>query len=426
MDITPSWLAADAAHVWHPYTHASYAPAPLPVVRAEGAYFHTHDGRALLDGISSWWVNTHGHNHPALNQALRTQLDAFAHVMFAGLTHAPGAHLAQGLAAATHNVLPHVFYSDNGSTAVEAALKMAYQACAQRNEKQRTLFVALEGAYHGDTFGAMSVCGPCVFHQAFTDLLFEVRHVPARLEGEDGLEALMEQEGHRVAAVIVEPLLQGACGMRTYHPSVLQGIRTLTQQHGCFMIADEVFTGFGRTGTFFACEQASVWPDIMCLSKGITGGYMPLGATLATPEVYHAFCQPNRMHTLFHGHSYTGNPLACALGVENLDIFKRENTLAKVQDITQVYLAHVKKLQSLPCVKEVRVIGDVLAVEMHAEDEGYLSTVGASVRNAFLARNIWIRPLGNVVYFMPPYAVSLQDVHRVCETFHEVLGGVRF
>ncbi|MBI4604920.1 MAG: adenosylmethionine--8-amino-7-oxononanoate transaminase, partial [Planctomycetes bacterium] len=303
----PSWIELDRLHVWHPYTQMLTAPPAVPIARAHGAWLYTAGGRRILDGISSWWVNIHGHDHPRLNRALAEQASRLAQVVFAGLTHEPAARLAAELSRRAPGRLPRVFFSDDGSTAVEVALKMAYQHWRNRGEPERRLFVALEHGYHGDTFGAMAAGGVRAFHEGFRALLFDVRRARSAThpEGAPSLEEVLEREGRRVAAVVIEPMLQGAGGMLVWPREFLRRAADLARAHGALLIADEVLTGFGRTGRLFACEHGPVEPDILCLSKALTGGYLPLGATLATEEVYASFLSEDRSRMLFHGHSYT-------------------------------------------------------------------------------------------------------------------------
>ncbi len=326
-NLTSRWMTQDRLCVWHPYTQMLTAPDAIGVQRAEGVYLYTCDGHRILDGISSWWVNIHGHNHPRLNRALQEQAGRFAQVIFAGFTHEPAARLAGELVQRTPDNLTRVFFSDDGSTAVEVALKMAYQYWRNRGELTRNLFVAFEHAYHGDTFGAMAAGGVEIFHSEFSGLFFEVRRArvpggphPRKADAQEEsppaaeeLEAILEKEGERVAAVIMEPMVQAAGGMIVWPVEFLRHVREVTQQHGIPLIADEVFTGFGRTGKMFACQHGPIEPDIMCLSKALTGGYLPLAATLASEDIYQSFLSKDRRKTFFHGHSYTGNALACAV-----------------------------------------------------------------------------------------------------------------
>jgi adenosylmethionine---8-amino-7-oxononanoate aminotransferase len=437
-------IGRDRAHLWHPYTQMQTAPAPLPVVRGEGAYLYTEDGRKILDGISSWWVNIHGHAHPALNRALADQATRLEHVMFAGCTHPPAVELAERLVAILPRGLSRVFYSDNGSTAVEAALKMAWQYWRNRGQAQRRTFIGLHHAYHGDTVGAMSASANSVFTEAFQPLLFPIVRAlaepsagtPACL---DDLERHLRERGDSVAAVIVEPMLQGAGGMIMWTADYLAGVRDVCTRYGTLLIADEVLTGFGRTGRMFACEHANVSPDIICLSKALTAGYLPLGATVATEQIYDAFLSDDRRHTFFHGHSFTANPLACAVAIASLDLFESDGTLERVARLEAQMKARLLPLAMLPSVSEVRVMGGVAALELvepltGAEGlsrsgaqtsgaGGYLDAIGPRLAAAFLERGVLLRPLGNVLYFMPPYVITRDEVDWVADQIGEVLRG---
>jgi adenosylmethionine---8-amino-7-oxononanoate aminotransferase len=402
----------DKAILWHPYTQALTAPAPIPIVRAEGAWLYTEDGRRILDGISSWWVNIHGHSHPKLNAALAKQAGELEHVVFAGCTHRPAVELAERLLEILPTGLARVFYSDNGSTAVEVALKLAIQYWINRGEPQRKTIVTLHNAYHGDTVGAMSASEDSVFTRAFSNLLFPVERVRDLEEMERCLNA------HSVAAVMIEPMLQGAGGMVVWPAEFVAGVRRLCDRYGSLMIADEVLTGFGRTGKMFACEHAAIAPDIICLSKGLTAGYLPLGVTATTTAVYDAFLSDDRTKTFFHGHSYTANPLACAVAIASLDLFREEATLAKVTRLEQQLRTGFEPLRALG---DVRVIGGVGAVELTSNKPGYLDQIGPSLAAAFLARGLLLRPLGNVVYFMPPYCISESETAWALDQIAAVL-----
>jgi adenosylmethionine-8-amino-7-oxononanoate aminotransferase len=409
------------------------APPPLPIVRGEGVYLYTDDGRRLLDGISSWWVNIHGHSHPKLNDALARQAAELEHVVFAGCTHRPAIELAERLIELLPAGLTRVFYSDNGSTAVEVAVKMALQYWSNRGQPQRRNFVALRHAYHGDTVGAMSAGEPSVFTEAFQPLLFQVEraHSPycyrcplglerasCQIECLGDLEQVLQRQSGTVAGVIVEPMLQGAGGMIVWPREFLAGVRKLCDRYGALLIADEVLTGFGRTGRMFACEHAAVSPDIICLSKALTAGYLPLGATAATEEIYEAFLSEDRRKTFFHGHSYTANPLACAVALASLDLFRAENVLGRVQALEPLFQRRLDRLRSDPRVGDARGIGGVAVIEL-VEDkqsksaDGYLAQIGPRLYDAFLERGLLLRPLGNVLYFMPPYVITDEEVEWV-------------
>ncbi|MGE0448978.1 MAG: adenosylmethionine--8-amino-7-oxononanoate transaminase [Vicinamibacterales bacterium] len=437
-----SLVERDAAHLWHPYTQMLTRPAPLPIVRGEGVYVYTEDGTRLLDATSSWWVNIHGHSHPVLNEALAAQAREIEHVIFANCTHRPGVELAERLIDVLPRGLSRVFYSDNGSTAVEVALKMASQFWTNQGQGRRT-FITLHHAYHGDTVGAMSASEASVFTRPFDGMLFDVvrAHAPycyrcpiglsrstCRIEcvgldaGRRGvpggsadwsstLGALLHAHAGDVAAVLVEPMLQGAGGMIVWPAEFLAGVRQLCDEHGVLLIADEVLTGFGRTGKMFACEHAGVAPDIICLSKAVTGGYMPLGVTVATERIYDAFLSEDRSRTFFHGHSFTGNPLACALGIASLDLLRDTRGVEKVGLLERWLRQGLEPLRGHPSVGDIRTIGGVGIVELVSDacggtGGGYLDEVGPRLTRAFLDRGLLLRPLGNVVYAMPPYIIT--------------------
>lgn len=453
-----SLIERDAARVWHPYTQMQTRPDPIPIVRGEGAYLYTEDGRRLLDGTSSWWVNIHGHSHPALNAALAAQAAELEHVVFAHCTHRRAVELAERLVAIVPPGLERVFYSDNGSTAVEVAMKMACQYWGNRGEVRRA-FVTLHHAYHGDTVGAMSASEDSLFTRPFAPMLFDVlrAHAPycyrcplglerttCRIEclGEtpsaaeatppylETLGALLRRHEGQVAAVLVEPMLQAAGGMVVWPAEFLAGVRRLCDEHGTLMIADEVLTGFGRTGRMFACEHAGVAPDIMCLSKAITGGYLPLGATVVTAPVYEAFLSTDRRKTFFHGHSFTANPLACAVALASLDVFQSTNALAKVAQMEQWFHRGLEPLRALPIVGDVRVIGGVGILELVSDKAtraagGYLDDLGPRLTEAFLHHDLLLRPLGNVLYMMPPYVITKDEMAHMIAAVSDVLSTIR-
>jgi adenosylmethionine-8-amino-7-oxononanoate aminotransferase len=394
-------------------------PAPLPIVKAEGVFLYTEDGRRILDGISSWWVNIHGHSHPKLNEALAAQAREVDHVPFAGCTHRPAVELAEKLLARLPSGLTRIFYSDNGS-------------------------ITLHHAYHGDTVGSMSASEDSIFTRGFRPLLFPVRRVHApycyrcplgleratcRVDCLDDLRAALAEHRESVAAVLVEPMLQGAGGMIVWPREFLAGVRRLCDAYGALMIADEVLTGFGRTGRFFACEHAPVAPDIICLSKAITAGYLPLGATAVTEAIYDAFLSEDREKTFFHGHSYTANPQACAVASASLDLFDEYGALERVRALERQLGDGLEPLRALPHVGDVRVIGGVGIVELVADKTtktagGYLDRMGPKLAAAFLERNLLLRPLGNIIYFMPPYVISEADTRWALEQIATVLEGV--
>ncbi len=439
-----SLVDRDRAHVWHPYTQMRTAPPPLPIVSGKGVYLHTEDGRRLLDGISSWWVNIHGHSHPRLNEAIARQAQQLEHVMFAGCTHPAAVELAERLVAVLPPGLQRVFYSDNGSTSVEVAVKLATQYWINKGEPERRVFVTLHHAYHGDTVGAMSVSEDSVFTRAFAPLLFPVvrAHAPycyrcplgldrasCNVDCLGDLERALRTLGGSAAAVMVEPMLQGAGGMIVWPAEFLAGVRRLSDQYGVLLIADEVLTGFGRTGRLFACEHAAIAPDIICLSKALTAGYLPLGATCVTNAVYDAFLSDDHSRTFFHGHSFTANPLACAVAVASLALFEEEAVLDRVGRLERQLMSGLAPLRELPAVGDVRVIGGVGAIELVTDKGtrgagGYLDQIGPRLAAAFLARGLLLRPLGNIVYFMPPYVISESEAAWAIEQIAAVIGAL--
>ena len=434
-----SLAARDRACVWHPFTQMQTAPDPLPVVGGEGAYLITEDGRRVLDGISSWWVNVHGHCNPRVSQAIAAQANRLEHVMFAGCTHPPAVELAERLVARLPSGLNRVFYSDNGSTAVEVALKMAYQYWTNRGETRRRTFLALEHAYHGDTVGAMSASHDSLFTASYAPLLFRVERVavprdylasmdPA-LDGNAtvplvGLESLLERRGAEIAAVIVEPMLQAVGGMRVWKPEFLRRLRALCDQHGLLLIADEVMTGFGRTGPMFACEHGPVEPDLICLSKGLTAGYLPLSVTVASDRVYEAFLSEDRRKTFFHGHSFTANPLGCAAALAGLDIFDDEGVLRRIALIADRMRSRLAEFVGRDCFRDVRQIGAVGILELETGSAGYLAEIGPRMAAAFLERNLLLRPNGDILYFMPPYVVTDPEIDWVFDQIEEVVSSL--
>jgi adenosylmethionine-8-amino-7-oxononanoate aminotransferase len=410
---------ADARFVWHPYTQHGLPDAPVPIASASGAYLVSTEGRRIFDAISSWWVTLHGHARPEIARAIAEQAGTLEQVIFAGFTHEPGARLAAELVARAPAGLQRVFFSDDGSTAVEVAVKIALQYWQNRGEDRRVV-AALENAYHGDTFGAMSVSGRGLFTDPFVPQLFDVARLPDPVSGDvvGALEHLIDTRGRELAAVIVEPLLLGAGGMRMWPASALRDIRALTAARGVLLIADEVLTGFGRTGPTFACEHAGVSPDLMCLSKGLTGGFIPLGATLATEELFSAFRSDDHTRTLFHGHSFTANPLACAAALASLALLD-DDCAARRQAIEREHRQAATRLSEAPGVSNTRVLGTVLALDLDAGRAGYLSEVGPALRRFALDRGVLLRPLGNTVYVLPPYCATASDLACAYDTIAE-------
>jgi adenosylmethionine-8-amino-7-oxononanoate aminotransferase len=417
-------LLHDAAHVWHPYTQHHHAPLPVPIVRAKGAWLYDADGRAILDAISSWWVTTHGHCHDDIIDAITDQAKRLDQVIFAGFTHEPAAALAAELVQRLPRGLSKIFFSDDGSTAVEVAIKLSLQSFSNLGTPRR-LIAALDNAYHGDTFGAMAASGRGVFTQMYEPLLFEVARLPDPSVGDTiaALDALIAARGTELAAVIVEPLVLGASGMRVWDEQVLRDIRDRTTAAGVHLIADEVLTGFGRTGPLFACERAEVRPDLLCMSKGLTGGVLPLGATAATEDIFDAFRSEDRRKTFFHGHSYTANPIACAAALASLQLFDDDCEDDRIR-IEVAHARHLEALRGTPGVRAVRQIGTIAAVELEAP-AGYLSDIGRELAAFSLQEGVLLRPLGNVAYCLPPYCITDIELDRVYDVISRFLGGAR-
>jgi adenosylmethionine-8-amino-7-oxononanoate aminotransferase len=422
--------------IWHPFTNSLLDPAPLQVEKAEGVYLYTKDGRKILDAISSWWVNLHGHANPRIAAAIASQAKKLEHVILAGFTHDAAEELAARLRKWVAPELTHLFFSDDGSTAVEVALKIAVQHFSNQGRAEKREIVALEHGYHGDTAGAMSVSGDSPFTEPFRGMRYPVHRVhsaycyrcPVGLQREtchiecvQQLGSLLVERGDKIAAVIVEPLLQGAGGMITHPVDFLRMVRALCTEHEVLLIADEVLTGFGRTGKMFACDLAEVVPDLMCLSKGITGGFLAMGVTLCTDRVEAAFRSENRMHTFYHGHSYTGNALACAAANASLEIFDDEPVFDRIATIARINSERLVALRELHQVGETRQIGTIGAVELLAADAGYLAAMRPKLYQFFLERGVLLRPLGNVVYVLPPYVISPEELHRVYDVIQEAI-----
>jgi adenosylmethionine-8-amino-7-oxononanoate transaminase len=419
----------DRRYIWHPFTQMKEWMMEEPVVieSGRGAILRDTDGREYIDANSSIWTNLHGHRHPRITQAIKDQLDCIAHSSFLGLSNEPAIRLAERLVELAPPGLTRVFYSDDGSTAMEVAIKMALQYWQHRQRPQRTRFVAFTDAYHGDTLGAVSVGGIDLFHAAFKPLLFDVIRV-----GElQAVAKLLKEQGETIAAVVIEPLVQGAAGMRLWPRGWLAELRRLCTDHGLLLIADEVMTGFGRTGTMFACEQESVTPDLMAVAKGLTGGYLPLAATLTTAEVFDAFLgEYSEFKTFFHGHSYTGNQLGCAAALANLQIFEDEQTLEKLGSTRVRFRAGLEALRALPHVGDVRHIGMIGAVELFQDVTTkkpfpLADKIGIKVCGEMRRRGVLTRPIGNTIVLMPPYCISDKQLDRVlsvlAESIHEVM-----
>ncbi len=399
--------------IWHPFTqHGLNEPIPQ-ITRAEGAALFTADGRRIVDAISSWWVTTHGHCHPAIMAAIAGQAARLDQIIFAGWTHEPAEEVARGLRAIMPQALTRVFFSDSGSTSVEVALKMALGFWAHRGAPRHRILV-LEHSYHGDTIGTMSVGARGVFNAAYAPLLFDVGTIPfPEGNGQATLDALEAACRQQPAALIVEPLICGAGGMRIYAPDVLAEMRKICARYGVLFIADEVMTGWGRTGTLLACQQADVVPDILCLSKGLTGGSLPLAVTMATEEIYDAHLSTDRSKMFFHSSSYTANPIACAAAAANLRIWREEPVLDRIASLAARQSSRLQTLAGLPRATNARSLGTITALEIRDGQGGYLSALGPALLARFREADLLLRPLGNTVYVMPPYCIDDSDLDRV-------------
>jgi len=414
----------DSKVIWHPFTQVATASNPIGIIRAEGCWLYAEDGKKYLDGTASWWVNAHGHSNKYIAEKIYEQALKLEHIIFAGFTHEPAIKLAEKIIELLPGNQSRVFYSDNGSTTVEVALKMALQYFHNKGEK-RTKIIAFRNAYHGDTFGAMSVAERNAFSAPFNDLLFDVEFISAPENGnekasEENLELLLKD--NNIAAFIFEPLVQGANGMRMHRPESLSKMIKTCRQHDVITIADEVFTGFYRTGKPFSCSWLSEQPDIMCLSKTLTGGTLALGITAAPEFIYEAFISNEINKTFFHGHSFTANPLACAAALASLDLFAENGCIEKINEIVLSHAEFAKEIESSHKVEEIRLKGTILAIELKTTDvRGYLNPAAAEITRYFLERGIYLRPLGNVIYCTPPYVIKKEELQLIYQSLKDFL-----
>ena len=428
----------DKKYVWHPFTQMKDYETDSPIIidRGEGIYIWDLEGNKYIDAISSWWVNTLGHSHPRLNEALKKQVEKIEHVLLAGFSHKPAIELAEKLIQITPEKLTKVFYSDNGSTAVEVALKMAYQYWLQSGHPKKNKFVALKNSYHGDTMGAVSVGGVDVYFKLYKGMMFDIHQAESPycyrcpmgktrpdcdIECLSSIENIFKEHGEEIAGIIVEPLVQAAGGMIMYPAEYLKRLRTLCDKYNVLLIHDEVAMGFGRTGKMFAFEHAGITPDLVCLAKGITAGYLPLSVTLATDEIYSAFYDDyETLKTFFHGHSFTGNPLAASVAVENLKILEEEKIIESIQPKIEALRKNLEKFREFDCVGDIRQTGMIGAVEIvkdKATKEPYKfeERIGSKIYKEALKRGAILRPLGSVIYFMPPYVITEEEIEKMVD-----------
>ena len=422
-------VTEDLTNIWHPCTQMKdHETLPLiPIDKGKGVYLYDFENNSYIDAISSWWVNIFGHTNEYISSKIKEQLDTLEHVLLAGFTHKPAVNLANKLVALTPKGLDKVFFADNGSSAVEVALKMSFHYHRNCGEN-RPLFLSLTNSYHGETIGALSVGDVELYKETYAPLLISCIQTPvpknqteeAANEAIIELEKILEERGAEIAAFIIEPLLQGAGGMHMYHPLYITKAKKLCEAYGVHLIADEIMTGFGRTGTMFACEQANVTPDFMTLSKGLTGGYLPLAIVMTTHKVYNAFyCDYNEYKAFLHSHSYTGNPLACSAALATLELFEASDVLGENRKKSAYILEKLEKFKMLPNVKEVRQIGMVAAIEL----KGYKpeERIGLKVYQYGLDNGVLLRPLGHIVYFMPPYIITYEEIDKMIDTAYEAI-----
>lgn len=415
--------------IWHPFTQHALLSQSICIEKAQGTYLFSSENRVIIDAISSWWVVTHGHCHPRIVDAVQKQGAKLDQIIFAGFSHEPAEILAMRLLKHVREPLEYVFYSDSGSTSIEVALKMAIGFWEHKGSPRKKI-VALEGGYHGDTFGAMSAGGRGIYNRLYEPFLFDVLHLPFPEEGNEEftfsvLDNVLSQYSNDIAAFIFEPLIQGAAGMRFYSPQVLKTLTDKCRKHGILLIADEVMTGFGRTGTMFACDQAGFTPDLLCLSKGLTAGFLPMGATIASREIYSAFYHKDRGKMFFHSTSFTGNPLACAAAAESLRIWEEEPVKERISSINRAYEVAFARFSKRDDVLNLRAMGCIFAFEVQDNHVGYLSSLQPKLYDLMLSCNVLLRPIGNTVYILPPYCVSKDDLEKIYDCIDFALDCLR-
>ncbi|GAC1532273.1 MAG: adenosylmethionine--8-amino-7-oxononanoate transaminase [Sediminibacterium sp.] len=421
-----SLAARDQQVIWHPFTRQKNMLPPLPIVKGSGTVLWDESGKAYIDAISSWWVTIHGHAHPYIAEKIYRQAMQLEQVIFAGFTHEPAVRLAERLLPLLPGSFTRIFYSDNGSTSTEVAIKMSIQYWWNQGQTQRKKIIAFNNAYHGDTFGAMSVSDRSVFTIAFHELLFDVIFIDTpSVENIRSLKAILQQHAPETAAFIYEPLVQGAGGMKMYNNQLMNELLHTAKQSGIICIADEVMTGFGRTGKLFASDHMDQQPDIICLSKGLTGGTMALGITACNDTIYQAYVNDDALKTFFHGHSFTANPLACSAALASLDLLEKDACQQQIAWICEENRQFAKRLPALStAVKNIRVTGTILAFEIMQGKDEYLNTIGAAVTEKALELGVYIRPLGNALYLMPPYCITPEELEKVYACIQTVVAAV--
>ena len=406
----------DAAVIWHPFTQHQIEPISIPITHGKGVYLFDSEGKKYIDAISSWWVNLHGHAHPYLAQKIHEQALKLEQVIFAGFTHEPAIQLAERLLGHLPNNFQKVFFSDNGSTAVEVAIKMALQFFHNQGQTQKRKIIAFEDAYHGDTFGAMSLGAPSAFNAPFQDMLFEVEFLPSPCSPEACILAMQEKMQHAgdYAAFIFEPLIQGAGGMKMYAPETLDALIAIAKEHQLLCIADEIMTGFGRTGKWFAMDYLGNKPDIACFSKGLTGGMMAMGITACSNVLFEAFLSDDRRKTLFHSHSFTANPMACAVALASMDLMEKSETWENIARVEACHQAWKAQNQAHSIIQKIRIQGSIIAFEIAVgESNGYMHSIRDRAYQYFIKKGILMRPLGNTLYILAPYCISNEELKQI-------------
>ena len=415
----------DKKYIWHPFTQMKTAEKAIPIVKGEGTLLIDEKGNTYIDAISSWWVNLHGHSHPYIAEKVYAQMQKLEHVVFAGFTHNPAVELCEKLSKHLPSNQAKFFFSGDGSSAVEIALKMAVQYWKNKGEN-KTRFVALDGAYHGETFGAMSAGARSIFSAPFSDLLFECTHIPFPKDEQAAIQNLKtEIDKGGIAAFIFEPLVQGAAGMRMYKAQTLNKLMQICKEAGVLCIADEVMTGFGRTGTTFAVNQTEAKPDLICLSKGLSGGTLPLSLTTCTSNIFDAFLGDNLEGAFLHGHSFTGNPIGCTAAIASLDLLERKECQTAIKNIAKSHEIFAKQINSIEIIKDIRQTGTILAIELKSDSSGYASSVRQKLYQDFLDQGVLLRPLGNVIYILPPYCIKEKELEKVYKVIENQLKKMR-